>query len=170
MADKLRVQVGDVIRQGTGDYSTTVLIAWTNRSYVPGATDATATEHERPSEKAHPVDAICLVAPVGDGQFMGIAMDPHFMTYLGWLRFTEEETDAADEADDAHTAREGHTWEINASGYAHVTTPWWEKFRGQSAEHRAWDEGYEVGVDDTHRRLAPPGPNGPVDPTPNPYL
>lgn len=33
----------------------------------------------------------------------------------------------------------------------------------------AWDEGYEVAITDTEARSAPPGPNGPVDPTRNPY-
>ena len=129
---KLRVQVGDVIRRGTGDYSQTVVIVWTNRSYVPGATDATATEYEVPSSRAHPVDAICLVPPVGDGHFMGTAMLPKFMTYLGFLRFTNDEQDAADVADDDFAARDGHTWEVNLPGYKHVTTPWWEVFREQA--------------------------------------
>lgn len=33
----------------------------------------------------------------------------------------------------------------------------------------AWDEGYEAAISDTEARSAPPGPNGPVDPTTNPY-
>ncbi|OZE77190.1 hypothetical protein CH305_18305 [Rhodococcus sp. 15-649-2-2] len=127
--DKLRVQVGDVIRQGRGDYSQTVIIVWTNRSYVPGATTATATEFEAPAERAHPADAICLAPPVGDGQFMGTALLPSFMTYLGFLNYTDDEQTAADEADDEYAARDGHTWEVNLPGYEHVATPWWETFR-----------------------------------------
>lgn len=33
----------------------------------------------------------------------------------------------------------------------------------------AWDEGYEAGVEDAVSRSSPPGPNGPSDPTRNPY-
>lgn len=34
---------------------------------------------------------------------------------------------------------------------------------------KVWDEGYEAAVRDVETRSAPPGPNGPVDPTTNPY-
>lgn len=40
-------------------------------------------------------------------------------------------------------------------------------FREARAE--AWDEGYDTAISDTEARSAPPGPNGPVDPTFNPY-
>lgn len=41
---------------------------------------------------------------------------------------------------------------------------------GESASlAEAWDEGYEAAISDTEARSAPPGPCGPVDPTPNPY-
>lgn len=125
----LRVQVGDIITRGSGDYSTTVLIAWTNRSYTPGALDAQGTDQEHPAARATPVDAICLVAPVGEGQFAGSAMRPEFLRYLGWIRPTDEEIDAACAADDDFAAREGHTWEVTVPGYRHATHDWWDTFR-----------------------------------------
>lgn len=137
MADaRLQVQVGDVITCGTGDYSTTVVIAWTNRRYTPGATDAQGTEFEQPSSRATPVDAICLVAPKGDGQFAGTAMRPEFLRYLGWVRPTDEEIATADEAGDDHAAREGHTWEVTVPGYQHVKHPWWDTFRHPPVSNR----------------------------------
>lgn len=33
----------------------------------------------------------------------------------------------------------------------------------------AWEAGYEAGTNDVIAQSAPPGPNGPTDPTPNPY-
>lgn len=108
----LLVQVGDVIIRGRGDHAMVVMIIWTSRS-----------------DQTTPVDALCLVPPVGDGQFMGTAMLPSFMTYLGWLRPTEAEVDAAIAADDDFAAREGHTWQINQPGYRHVSHQWWECFR-----------------------------------------
>jgi hypothetical protein len=44
-----------------------------------------------------------------------------------------------------------------------------EYFADAEVGARAWDEGYEAAVSDTEARSAPPGPNGPVDPTRNPY-
>lgn len=41
--------------------------------------------------------------------------------------------------------------------------------RDQAAA-KAWDEGYEAALNDAEARYAPPGPNGPVDPTFNPYI
>lgn len=105
----LLVQVGDIITQGHGDYSRTAIIAWTNRDHP------------------QPVDAIWLVPPVGDGQFTGTAATEDFMTYLGWLNPTDEEIEAA--GDNEHEARDGHTWQINAPGYRHVTHEWWNTFR-----------------------------------------
>lgn len=125
----LLVQVGDIITNGPGDYSTVVLIAWTNRGYIPGAKDAQGTPQEAPSAKATPVDAICLIPPLGDGQFTGTAMLPEFMTYLGWLSPTDAEVEAADENDDDYAAREGHTWQVNIPGYHHVSHNWWQTFR-----------------------------------------
>jgi hypothetical protein len=37
------------------------------------------------------------------------------------------------------------------------------------ARWEAWREGYEACTGDVEARSAPPGPNGPVDPTQNPY-
>lgn len=39
----------------------------------------------------------------------------------------------------------------------------------ERARTQAWDEGYEAAISDIEARSAPPGPNGPVDPTRNPY-
>lgn len=138
-ADKdLLVQVGDVIVAGHGDQSNVVTIAWTNRAYTPGARDAQGTPHEAPSSRATPVDAICLLAPRGDGQFNGTAMRQDFLTYLGFLEFTESEIDAAEAAGDEFTARDGHTWRVNVPGYRHVDPMWWATFmRGavKAADH-----------------------------------
>lgn len=129
--EPLLVQVGDIIATGSGDFMTVVMIVWTNRSYTPGALDAQGTASEAPSARATPVDAVCLVPPRGDGQFMGTAMLPTFMTYLGWLTFSEGEVDAADKAGDAFAAREGHTWRVEVPGYRHVDHDWWTTFRSQ---------------------------------------
>lgn len=127
------VQVGDLVATGYGDQTRVVLIAWTNRSYIPGALDAAGTAFEAPSTKATPVDAICLLAPIGDGQFAGTAMAGDFMTYIGSLTFSDEQIDAACAADDDFAAREGHTWRIEVSGYRHLEHPWWQTFREQPA-------------------------------------
>lgn len=129
--EPLLVQVGDLIATGSGDNTSVVMIVWTNRSYVPGARDALNTPQEAPSSRATPADAICLVPPRGDGQFMGTAMLPTFMTYLGWLTFSDVEVDAADKAGDAFAAREGHTWRVEVPGYRHVDHDWWTTFRSQ---------------------------------------
>lgn len=42
-----------------------------------------------------------------------------------------------------------------------------ERDREQRAT--AWEEGYEAAEDDEARTYGPPGPNGPSDPTVNPY-
>lgn len=130
--EQLLVQVGDLIATGSGDNTSFVMIVWTNRSYVPGARDALNTPQEAPSSRATPADAICLLPPRGDGQFMGTAMLPSFMTYLGWQTFSDDEMDAADAADNEFAAREGHTWRVEVPGYRHIKHDWWGTFRGQS--------------------------------------
>lgn len=128
---RLLVMVGDVIQHSTGDQTTAVLIAWTNRSYTPGARDAAGTDLERPSARATPVDAIVLVAPVGDDQFAGTATVPGFLEYQGWITPTDTEIDRAIDLDPDHDllAREGHMWAVTHPGYRHVTHDWWEMFR-----------------------------------------
>ena len=99
MSNQLHVQVGDFIASGSGDCTTLVAIVWTNRHYEPSNRDT-------------PVDAVCLVAPVGDGQFAGTAMTPDFLTYLGWVTPTDEEFEL--------DVREGHTWAVNGTGWRRV--------------------------------------------------
>ena len=122
----LLVQVGDVIMRGAGDQAQIVVIAWTNRSYVPGAIDAQGTPYQAPSARATPVDAVLLVPPGGDGQFSGTALRPEIMTYLGYLHYSDEETEAA--GDDDYAAREGHTWRMRDTGWRHLEN-WWAILR-----------------------------------------
>lgn len=118
----LLVQAGDVIAKGSGRNTWVVLIAWTNRSYNPGATDP---------QKQTPVDAIWLVPPVGYGNHTGSALQSSFLSYQGWLTFSDDHIDQAIAEGDDFAAREGHTWKVNVDGYRHVTHPWWEHFRNQ---------------------------------------
>jgi hypothetical protein len=66
-----------------------------------------------------------------------------------------------------YAARDGggtmHTAADDAAR-AILTSSWFADVKAD-----AWDEGYEVSIDDTALRSSPPGPNGPPDPTPNPY-
>ena len=84
MDGELLVQVGDIIACGT----TVVLIAWTNREGIP-------------------VDAIVLSAPDATGNVQGTALNPDFLTYLGWL----------EDSDDDYV---GNTWKVNRPGFKHV--------------------------------------------------
>lgn len=64
---------------------------------------------------------------------------------------------AAQEDGTLHTTAAAAAREILASA-------WFADVRAD-----AWDEGYEACLTDTILRSSPPGPNGPVDPTPNPF-
>lgn len=58
-----------------------------------------------------------------------------------------------------HTGVDGQ-----AAARAILTSDWLAALRRE-----IWHEGYEDAVADVEARSAPPGPNGPVDPTPCPY-
>lgn len=111
---RLLVQVGDVIAKGEGDQMSVAVISWTNRAY----------------SHTPPVDAVCLVSPVGDDR-TGMAMDSAFLDYLGAFEYSEAEIAAVEETDDEFSTREGHTWAVNKQGWSHVSHPWWKVFREQ---------------------------------------
>ena len=91
-----------------------MMIVWTNRAYQLGHEDG---------YKATPVDAVCI--DHYDGQMIGTALLPHFLTYLGILEYSDEEKDSAQ---DEYSYRDGHTWEVNVPGYRRATHNWWETF------------------------------------------
>lgn len=56
-----------------------------------------------------------------------------------------------------------------AAAVAEVTRLRAELDAERAGRATAWEEGYEAAEDDEARTYGPPGPNGPSDPTVNPY-
>jgi len=98
------ITVGDVIQRGRQRGSETAMLCWTG-------------------EKAEDAQLICLVPPVGDGQWAGTAMRRDAVEYLGWLPETADRD-------------EGHYWRPKdgpAGRWRRVDGPWWDVFRGDDS-------------------------------------
>lgn len=95
------VTVGDLIQGGYGDYLTIAVVTWTGPT-------------------AAGVRLICLVPPVGDGQFAGMATSAHMRKlYVGW------------------TDENGHRWRL-PDGWHKRTDPWWKYFRQPVQEKQVY--------------------------------